>query len=309
MRTDRSFSLVAALLLPLAGCNWKSDGLDRLNELYPPPASDAGGPACIMPDDSSAAAVTDTATCTGLTKGRWAVRFVEFGTISPIGSPWNLVLADLFIADLSADGKSLELTFCNQVSGLTNTDGSPLSTGKTNMPQATRDAIGAHKIVFPLPGDGTFSVSDAAWLWGVCLNTTDKGCDDGKHQALADPLNDDVPTDPNDPKVWDEDADGKAGVTVNVQNPDGDRYMARRSIWTLHPGTLSSDGNWVVGPLDFAITEHALGASTQLLTTVAPITPRPECDSVYQLRCVDDTYGCAQLVNDYSALFRDAPKP
>ena len=159
--------------------------------------------------------------------------------------------------------------------------------------------------MLPLPGDGTFSVPEVAWVWGVCLNNTDPGCE--TKEILAHPLTDAIPTDPNDPRVWDEDGDGNFGVTVQVQNPDGDRYMARRSLFTFQPAQLSSDGNWIVGPLTFAIDENALGATTALLLTVAPITVRTECNSVYQLRCVDASYGCDQLVNDYSALFRDAP--
>jgi hypothetical protein len=289
-------SLVASLLF--SACGWKSDGLARLEELYPTPAGmDAGPlvPLCTMPDDPAAAAVQQSATCTGLTAGKWAVRLVQFGSINPSNmGPWNLTLADHFLAVPSADKKSLELSFCAQNSTLTKLDGSPVALGATKMPDLTRVAIGKTPLLLPLPGDGTFHAVDVVWLWGV--------------RGLANPLTDELPTDPNDAHVWDQDGDSNPGVTVHVLNPEGDRYMARRSVFGFAPATIAADFGWIAGPLTSAVTEHALAASVSVLKTVAPITVRTECDSVYQLRCVEAGYTCDQLITDAAALFRDAPR-
>jgi hypothetical protein len=300
-----SSGAVVAFVLALSACGWKTDGVARLEELYPQPAGmDAGaqGPVCTMPDDAAAAAVQPGGACASLKSGAFAVRIVQFGSMSPSGmGPWNITLADHFLAKPSADGKQLDLTFCAQRSSLTKQDGTPVPLGKTEMAAATNAAIGAAPFSLPLPSDGTFQVADLPWLWGVCLDAKD-GC-----TPLAHPLIDELPTDPGDAHLWDQDEDSHPGVTVHVLSPDGYRYMARRSRFSFGKATIAADFGWLVGPISFEITEHALGASTSVLTTVAPISARAECDSVYQMRCVPTGYTCDQLLTDAAALFRDAP--
>ncbi|MGC4117299.1 MAG: hypothetical protein QM765_22610 [Myxococcales bacterium] len=289
--------LMAAALLSTAACGWKSDGLERLEELYPTPVvqPDAGPPPdpCPMPDDSAATPANVSGTCgDGLGSGRWAVRMVQFGSMSPAGSPWRITLTDHFLAKASADGKALELTFCTQTSSLTKSDGSPVALGITSMPDKTRKAIGSHTLTLPL-ADGSLASGDVAWLWGV--------------KDLANPLTDPLPTDKADAKVWDEDEDGNPGVTVDVVNPTGQRFMARRSKWAF--GQTAVTEQWATGTLTFAVTENALDATNSLLKTVAPISVRSECTSRYQMRCVDAAYTCEQLVANAKALWRDAPAP
>lgn len=296
MSFSRTLGTILAALLALPSCDWKSDGAARLEELYPT-AADAGPTPpppdpCPLPDDAAAAAVPATGTCTDLTHGRWAARLIQYGSMSPVGSPWNIRLTDHFIAVPAADKKALELTFCAQLSNLVKPDGTPVELGKTSMPDKTKQAIAKIALPLPLPGDGTFQAADVAWLWGV--------------QGLANPVTDALPTLPTDPTVWDQDEDGNPGVTVEVKNPDGQRYMARRSRWTFGKATVSSE--WITGPLTFAVHENALGANNNLLKTVAPITPRGECQSVYQLRCVEESFGCDQVLANATALWRDAPK-
>ncbi len=293
-RTIAALGAAAALLASLS-CGWKSDGLERLEELYPTPVvqPDAGPPPdpCPMPDDDGLPAVETTGSCPdGLATGRWAVRMVQFGKMSPAGTPWRLTLADHFLAEAGADGQALELTFCSQSSSLTKFDGSPVSLGVNSMPDKTRKAIGATPLVLPLSG-GSFASGEVAWLWGV--------------KDLADPVNDALPTDKEDPHVWDQDEDGHPGVTVDVVNPNGSRYMARRSRWSFGQASVTSE--WATGALTFAVNENALDASNALLKTVAPISVRSECASLYQLRCVDASYTCEQVNANAKALWREAP--
>ncbi|MBI5549049.1 MAG: hypothetical protein HY901_34630 [Deltaproteobacteria bacterium] len=290
-------AILVAGLAALAGCGWQADGAARLEVLYPTPPPPPPPPPdpCPMPDDPGAAAASVTGTCSGLTAGRWAVRVVQFGSMSPAGmGPWNITLTDQFVAGLSADSSSLELSFCTQGSTLTDKDGKPIAFGKTRIPDKTRTALGKAGLSLPLPGDGTFSVADVAWLWGT--------------KNLANPLTDPLPAEAGDAKVWDQDEDGKPGVTMQVENPAGERYMARRSRWTFKPGQISAESTWVTGEATFAISENALGASIESLKIVAPITPRGECRSVYQMRCVDAAFSCTQLLANATTLFRDAPR-
>jgi len=292
MLSKRTIGTILAALLALPSCGWQSDGLTRLEELYPSPPPAPPDP-CPPPDDAALPAVTTSGTCSGLASGHWAVRMVQYGSMSPSGmGPWRITLSDHFLATPAADGKTLDLTFCAQTSSLTDSKGTAIALGKTSMPDKTRKAIGAATLKLPLPGDGTFQAADVAWLWGV--------------KDLANPVTDSVPSDPSDPHVWDQDADGHPGVTVDVENPAGERYMARRSTWSFANAAITPE--WITGKLTFAVLENALGASIDLLKTVAPITPRTECTSVYQLRCVEAAYTCEQVSANAKALWRDAPK-
>ncbi len=295
MRTLTCLSLAALLA---AGCGWESDGLARLEELYPtpeePPVEPKPVDRCALPNDAEGS-VAPGGTCdAGLASGRWAVRFVEYGSMKPMGSPWDLRLTDLFLAQPSADKKSVELTFCDQLSHLAQPSGTAVEMGKTKMSAKTREALGKTKLVLPLDANGAFSAQDVAWVWGA--------------KGLANPATDAMPSKASDPLLWDEDQDGNPGVTVQVMNPAGYRFMARRSVFDFASGKASADGRYVTGTLTFAITENAVGATNALLLTVAPITARSECTNVYQLRCVDPGYTCDQLIADHTKLFRDAPK-
>jgi len=317
-------SLLVAALVALSSCvGWRSDGEERLEELYPtpaapPPPTEPVDP-CPLPDDDSlpALALPDIPDGAAVT-GQWAVRLVQFGSMSPAGlGPWRIRLSDHFLAVPSADGKSMDLTFCFQDVPLTDSDGKPISMGKTSMSENTRKAIAAVTVTVPAqipaalplpslpvpplpPSDaGTFQVGPVAWLWGV--------------KSIAHPVTDALPTaddyakDKNDPRIWDQDSDSHPGVTMAVESPPGDRYMARRSVWSFGQPKVGS--YWVTGPLTFAVTENALDATNPLLKTVAPISVRSECTSVYQLRWVDSTYTCSQVSANSKVLWRDLPKP
>jgi len=284
---------VPAALLLLASCGWKSDGEARLEGLYPtPPPRDAA--ACPLPDDPAAAATPVGGSCTRLAKGARAARIVQFGTINPMNlGPWNLRIVDSFVAVPVADGSSFHMTFCGQDTSLTDADDRPIAMGATHMPDATRDAIAAHDVVLPIVEGASFG--RVAWIWGA--------------KDLADPFGDPLPTEAEPAHEWDEDADGHPGVTVGVLVPQGDRYMARRSTWTFRTPAISLDSAWVTGTVQpFAVEEHALGASTDALKTVAPIVPRDKCGALVQMRCVRDSYSCADLRRDAAWLFRDAPQ-
>lgn len=282
--TTRAWTTVI-LCAALAGCGYRSDGLARLEELYPtpaPPTEDAG----TEPLDLG------TPQCAGLT-GRWAVRLLQNGTISPLGESWRMVLEDLFLADTTEAGA--HLSFCDQASSITTSAGQT-DLGRALVPEALKAAVGAHPVDVALPGDGTFAAQDVVWLWGL--------------SGLAHPLTDPLPTKDNyqgDARVVDEDGDGHPGVTMTIVSPAGDRYLVRRSVWTFGRGKLTLDNAWLTGPLASVVSESPLGATNDLLLTAAPITPRTD-GSAYQLRCVGTTYTCAALSRDRVRLFRDAPK-
>lgn len=275
-----------AILLASSGCGWKSDGLERLEALYPtkvPVVPDAGTGAEIDVGDPQ---------CSGF-DGRWAVRLVQKGTISPVGEAWGMGVTDLFLAE-SAD-QAFTLRFCDQQVAIT-TSGGATDLGRSKVPEALQAALARSPVTLALPGDGTFVAKDLVWLWGL--------------KGLASPLTDALPNKDNhvgDARVWDQDEDGKPGTTLKILAPAGDRSMVRRAVWAFAPGKLTFDNQWITGALTSSITENGLDATNPLLLTVAPITPKTE-GTVYQLRCVGSTYTCAALSVDHPQLFKDAPR-
>lgn len=283
-------ALFAAFALTLTGCGWKSDGLARLDQLGPPPSPAA-------PSDTGSHGPIDLGApaCRGLA-GNWAVMLVEPGTISPVGEPWKLTVTNLFLARTEVGAASTQLTFCDQVTRIV-TSGGQTDLGRSKVPEALRAALAKAPLVLPLPGDGTFAATDQVWLWGLT----------GLAHALTDPL----PTQADfaaDARVWDQDGDGNPGVTLNILAPAGDRYMVRRARWSFAPARLTLDNAWLTGALTASIEESALGASTPVLLTPAPITPRAD-GALYAFRCVGATYTCPALAQDYAGLFQDAPRP
>ncbi|MEW6435166.1 MAG: hypothetical protein AB1730_27005 [Myxococcota bacterium] len=274
-----------AVLALASSCGWKSDGLERLEELYPTPKLMDGGTG---PVDIG------TPNCSGL-DGTWAVRLVQGATISPLGAPWDMTLIDLFLARKSSAGTEMELRFCNQDVTIV-ASGQATNLGKTEVPAALKTALYDAPLKVPLPGDGTFEASNLAWLWGL--------------ENLADPLTDPLPTRDNylgDPNVVDQDGDSQPGVTMRILSPPGDRYMVRRAVLSFAKGDLSLNNQWLTGALSSRIDESALGATNNLLLTPAPITVNAD-GTKYQLRCVGQTYTCASLERDHRAVFRDAPQ-
>jgi hypothetical protein len=279
----------AATALTLSACGWRSDGLARLDQQGPPPAAPAGAEVVNHgPIDLG------TPQCRGL-GGDWALMLVEPGTISPLGEPWKITVTDLFLAKSEAGAIAVELTFCDQVTRIV-TSGGQTDLGRSKVPDALRAALASTKVVLPLPGDGTFQATDQVWLWGL--------------RGLANPATDALPTKDDfatDPRLWDQDGDGNPGVTMNILAPAGDRYMVRRARWNFAQARLTLDNAWLTGTLTATIEENALGASTSVLLTSAPITPKAE-GALYQLRCVGSTYTCPSLAQDYVELFKDAPR-
>ena len=278
--------LATLLAVLLAGCGWKSDGLERLEALYPTKAP-------VVPDAGTMGPLDlGTPKCSGF-DGTWAVRLVQNATIAPLGEPWKLAVTDLFLAE--SVGQTFSLRFCDQQTAIT-TSGGASDLGRSRVPDALRAALARTPVTLTLPGDGTFRAENLVWLWGL--------------ESLPSPLTAALPDKDNhlgDPRVKDQDGDGKPGVTLEIIVPAGARYMVRRAIWTFAPGKLTFDNQWITGPLTSAITESGLDATNPLLLTPAPLTPKPE-GTVYQLRCVGQTVTCASLAAEHGPLFKDAPR-
>ena len=125
---------------------------------------------------------------------------------------------------------------------------------------------------------------------------------------LKDPLNDLLPTDPNDERIYDQDLDGHPGVTVFVNGlVSGQIHLIQRTITDL---SGSQNGRTIEGQVRWRIDESILGTDQPLLSMGAPITPNPNPDlSRFQLIKVSDELTCAELIESEGSLFNPTSEP
>ncbi len=120
---------------------------------------------------------------------------------------------------------------------------------------------------------------------------------------LADPATDALTDDAADPRVWDQDGDGKPGVTAHVMGlASGDVYVVQRQR-ASYSGTLLADGK-LRGLVADASEQKTVGASTPLLDSQIMSTPDPDTEkSFVELERVTGTWDCDRLVAEVGTIF------
>ena len=92
---------------------------------------------------------------------------------------------------------------------------------------------------------------------------------------LEDPANEELPTDPNDPRVADDDNDGKPGVTVRIKASEelqGELYIARRErfAYEVAEGTDATLTGTLTGTVTDKSEQLIVGASNPIFITDKP---------------------------------------
>ncbi|UCF10112.1 MAG: hypothetical protein JSW65_00025, partial [Candidatus Bipolaricaulota bacterium] len=85
--------------------------------------------------------------------------------------------------------------------------------------------------------------------------------------SLEDPSADPLPTDPDDPRVFDADADGRPGLTIPIEVLgliQGETYVVQRVRYVLQGKVTSTDA--ILGAIDWSSEQSILAASTPLLS-------------------------------------------
>ncbi|RJO71593.1 MAG: hypothetical protein C4523_04500 [Myxococcales bacterium] len=290
MKTTTKQMLIAAIAATTfvwaSGC-WKSDGQERLDELYPPDGDEDAEELDIAEVELEEFEAESLA-------GRWALHVYQQGTISPLASPWDIAINDLFIADIDAAQETMTLTFCNQIANIDSGGGSGNALGQSKTPELLQNAIAESPLEIGLPGDGTLpKQTDLVWTWGL--------------HDMDDPANTPLPEAAGDSLVWDQDEDTNPGVTLEILNPEGHRYMVRRAVWTWQAAEIDDDWSFARGDVTFRVDEKALGADNALLETVAPITANAEGNFYQMIRVGGEAdagdYDCARLREEWLGLF------
>ena len=122
---------------------------------------------------------------------------------------------------------------------------------------------------------------------------------------LEDPAHDELPTDPADPRVADDDGDGNPGITVHIkvsEDLQGDLYIARREIFAYD--LLQQDD----GSFEGSVSDHSeqliVGASNDLFITREPwVQVEDPSKSPMVLVPVDDDWDCDRLMAEADAIF------
>jgi hypothetical protein len=114
---------------------------------------------------------------------------------------------------------------------------------------------------------------------------------------LDDPENDPLPTDPSDPRVFDQDGDGNPGMTVKVAVMGmikGDVYVVQRNRNRLI-GTVTSPDT-IEGQIEWENEQVVLGASSSWFETEAQGARHPDPERhVFIARRIDDSIDCSEI--------------
>lgn len=127
---------------------------------------------------------------------------------------------------------------------------------------------------------------------------------------IADPANESLPKDPNDPRIFDADGDGNPGVTSHVKVTDalqGDIYLARREIFAYDVTQQSADR--LVGTITDRSEQLIIGASDPVFKVAAQWkqVADPTRNPVIWQR-VDADWDCSRLAAERATLFPPNPK-
>jgi len=122
---------------------------------------------------------------------------------------------------------------------------------------------------------------------------------------LGDPLGDPLPKVATDPRVFDQDGDGKPGVTIKVKATmvSGDIYVVQRQL-VSYAGTIVGAGT-LDGLVTDATEQSVIGASNPLLNSNVPSTPHADAAlNTLKLRRLAGSYDCTKLISERGTLFQ-----
>lgn len=145
--------------------------------------------------------------------------------------------------------------------------------------------------------DGRASVSRPATPTGIGVR-------------LEDPANDPLPTDPNDPRIADDDNDGNPGVTASItvaEGLEGEIYLARREIFAYDVDE-QADGS-LTGEVTDNSEQLVIGATNDAFITQAEWIQYPDrSKSPIILIPVEDDWDCERLMAERDDLFPPTPE-
>ena len=128
---------------------------------------------------------------------------------------------------------------------------------------------------------------------------------------LDDPFKEALPTDPNDPRIVDDDGDGNPGLTVTIEvSPEfiGELYIARREIFSFEALLVAPD--LLTGQVTDDSEQLVIGASDPVFaSSPANWGQYPDLSkSPLILQRVDESWDCERLAAERDDLFPPTPE-
>ena len=119
---------------------------------------------------------------------------------------------------------------------------------------------------------------------------------------LNNPETDALPTDPDDPRVYDQDGDGQPGMTVLVEGIiDGEVRLVQRTR-TRHHGVLENEV--IRGTVQWEADEEILGADNPALVQGATVEPHSQVEkSWFVARPINANSTCDDVLSGEDELF------
>ena len=156
---------------------------------------------------------------------------------------------------------------------------------QTTMPQAFVDSIPLFNRAIHMEGD-TLNFAQVVQVQGA---------------HLRDPEQDPLPTEADDPRVFDQDQDGQPGLTVLISGLlEGDLQVIQR-LTTRLSGEI--DGDQMEGILTWKTEEPVISASNPFLAGDVPVTVHPEFQSYFVARRVSSEMSCADILAQSDTIF------
>lgn len=248
---------------------------------------------CSTTDETAEASDTTAPDEVAAAAQRLEGRYAHFDVVAYEGDGMKTHIISYGFSDLDVvDGELVTTqTFC-------------FSEHRSDQPISVEMPDAATQAIVPEPVAVDLSVEDGrARLFRPATPT-------GVGVRLENPAEDPLPTDPADPRIADDDGDGKPGVTARVTvSPElsGEIYLARREIFA-YDLTEQDDGS-LTGSVQDDSEQLVVGASNPAFLTQAQWTQHPDpSKSPIILRPVGRDWDCERLRAERDALFPPTPE-
>ena len=123
---------------------------------------------------------------------------------------------------------------------------------------------------------------------------------------LSNEWKDPLPDEPDEPSVFDEDGDGKPGVTVRISGPvDGEIFVVQRA-WNALDGRVDDDGDRIEGHVTWASEQKVLDSTSMFLKSNPPSEPASDkAKNTFTMHRVKPEASCADLRRRYVSIFQE----